>query len=71
MKLKKLIAAVLVLVVVLTLSTAALACGHHCGGSRRAVTHVCADADWDGWCDSCGAACAHSSYGHHGHRGHC
>jgi len=69
-RLKRWTAALLALVLVLSLSAAALACGHSCGGCR-VRTHVCTDADWDGWCDGCGAACAHSGGRHRGHHGHC
>ncbi len=71
MKLKKWIAVIPALALVLSLSAAALACGHSCGSSRWERSHVCADADWDGWCDGCGASCAHRGGGHHGHHGHC
>ncbi len=69
MKLKKWTAIILALTLFFSLSTATLACGHsHCG--YRPQTHVCADADWDGWCDGCGASCAHSVR-RHGHHGRC
>ncbi len=72
MKLKKWIALVPAAALALGLSTAALACGGHAHAHRWERTHICADADWDGWCDGCGAACVHQNWGHHGHHGwHC
>ncbi len=72
MKLKKCIALVPALALALSLNTAALACGHAHGHARWERSHICADADCDGWCDGCGAACAHQSRGCRGHHGgHC
>ncbi len=67
MKMKKLTAILLALTLVLTLSAAGLACGHHRGSGYG--SHVCADWDRDGWCDGCGAAYTHR--GHHGHHRGC
>ncbi len=67
MKLKKWIALVPAVALTLGLSTAALACGGHAHARRWERTHICADADCDGWCDGCGAACVPQSRGHHGH----
>jgi len=72
-KVKKLTAILAALTLIVTLSAAALACGHHRGSCYEGSgSHVCADWDRDGLCDGCGAACAYrGGHGRHGHHGGC
>ncbi len=71
MKTKRWTAVLLALALILSLSAAAMACGHARGGCWGERSHICADADRDGWCDGCGRACAHGGGHHRGHHGYC